>query len=217
MTTFGKSLVIFAVAVSFAFLGAAWVTLRGGPNWDAEVAALPEYTIQKDDTKWSVTDRDTGKSVPVASSTIQAAAVAAAREDLDKKQQAEIKKLKDDAEKYKKATAELRKYNEADVKALQARIQELSSQLAEVDKNILSLSNEVVKRSQDAQAIRAEAAKRREDVYRLQRELEEIRVDNFRADDLQKKLQDQLARLNGVVLALESRNKQLHSEVNANN
>ena len=61
MTKFAKCLVVFAVGASFAFLGFAWVSMMGGPNWEAEAAALPGYAITKgDDGKWKVTERATG-------------------------------------------------------------------------------------------------------------------------------------------------------------
>jgi predicted RNase H-like nuclease (RuvC/YqgF family) len=215
MTKIGKCLVVFAVGASFAFLGFAWVSMMGGPNWDAEAAALPDYTIQKaDDGKWTVTERVGGASVSVQpSSTVEAAAIIAARDDLHKKQQTEIDRLKAETKEFRAGLAEVQKFNAADVKALAARVQELNQQLEGLNAKVLNLSNDVVKRSQEAQAIRTEAAKRREDVFRLTRELREIRADNFRADDLQKKLRDQLVQLKGVELALESRNKQLRSEV----
>jgi predicted RNase H-like nuclease (RuvC/YqgF family) len=217
MTKFGKVLAVFTLFASFAFLGIAWVSFRGGPNWDAEAAALSGYTIQQaDGGKWTVTDRLTNQAVTVASSTVEAAAIVAARKDLDKKQNDEITALADQTDKYKKKLAAAKKYNTADVKALESRVTELTAQLNELNAKIVKLSADFVKRSQEAQAIRAEVTKRREDVFRLSRELQEIRTDNFRADELQKKLRDQLVRLDGVVAALESRNKQLRATVQPN-
>ena len=212
MTKFGKCLVVFAVGASFAFLGFAWVSMMGGPNWDAEVAALPDYTIQKSGEKWGVTERVNGQPVTVQRPSVQASAIIAARDDLQKRQEAEIKRLQDETKQFQTATAEIKKFDAADVKALEARVAELSQQLEGLNAKILALSNDVVKRSQEAQGIRNEAARRREDVFRLTRELREIRADNFRADALQKRLKDQLVQLSGVELALESRNKQLHRD-----
>jgi predicted RNase H-like nuclease (RuvC/YqgF family) len=213
MTKFGKCLVVFAVGASFAFLGFAWVSMMGGPNWDAEAAALPEYTIEKSADKWTVKERVGGAAVSVPRSTVEASAIVAAREDLQKKQEAEINRLQQETKDFQAATAEVRKFNAADVKALEARVAELNGQLEGLNTKIMNLSNDVVKRSQEAQAIRTEVTKRREDVFRLTRELREIRADNYRADDMQKRLHDQLVQLNGVELALKSRNKQLRSEV----
>lgn len=216
MTKLGKCLVIFVVGASFAFLGFAWVSMMGGPNWNAEAAALPGYAIEKGEGpegKWSVTDRVTGKSVPVKSPGVQASAVVAAREDLEKKQREEITALQKQTDDYKAKLANVRKFNEADVKALEARVKDLTGQLDELNAKILKMSSDVVKRSQDTQAVRAEAAKRREDVFRLTRELEEIQADKFRSDELQKKLNDQLVQLNGVLTTLESRNKQLRQQL----
>jgi chromosome segregation ATPase len=213
MTKFGKCLVVFAVAASFAFLGFAWVSMMGGPNWDAEAGALPGYAIQKSGDKWTVNERVGGATVSVQRSTVEAAAIIAARDDLQKKQEAEIKRLNQETKEFQTATAEIRKLTAADLKALEARVAELNKQLEGINSKILSLSNDVVKRSQEAQAVRTEATKRREDVFRLTRELHEIRADNFRADALQKRLHEQLIQLNGVELALQSRNKQLQSDV----
>jgi predicted RNase H-like nuclease (RuvC/YqgF family) len=213
MTTIAKCLVVFAVFASFAFLGFAWVNMMGGPNWDAEAASLPDYTILKNGDKWTVTERVGNATVSVPRASVEASAVIAARDDLQKKQQAEIDRLKKQTKVYKDRTAEIKKLNEADVKALEARVAELHKQLEGLNAKVLGLSNDVVKRSQEAQAIRTEATKRREDVFRLARELREIRADNYRADELQKRLRDQLVQLNGVELALETRNKQLQSDV----
>jgi chromosome segregation ATPase len=213
MTKFAKCLVVFAVFASFAFLGFAWVAMMGGPNWDAEAASLSDYTIQKSGDKWTVTERVGGASVNVSRASVEAAAIIAARDDLQKRQKAEIDRLTSETKEFKAKAAEIRKLNAADVKALEARVAELNQQLEGLNTKILSLSNDVVKRSQEAQAIRTEATKRREDVFRLTRELKEIRADNFRADEMQKKLRDQLVQLNGVELALEIRNKQLRGDV----
>jgi predicted RNase H-like nuclease (RuvC/YqgF family) len=213
MTTIAKCFVVFAVFTSFAFLGFAWVSMMGGPNWDSEAAALPDYSIQKTGDKWEVKERVGGGTVNVPRASVEASAVIAAREDLQKKQQAEVDLLTKETKAYKDQTAEIKKLNAADVKALEARVAELHQQLEGLNTKVLGLSNDVVKRSQEAQAIRTEATKRREDVFRLARELKEIRADHYRADELQKRLRDQLVQLNGVELALESRNKQLHSDV----
>jgi len=214
MTKIAKCLVVFAVGASFAFLGFAWVSMMGGPNWDAEAASLPGYSIAKgDDGNWKVTERATGQAVTVSKPTVHAAAILAARKDLADKQQAEIKNLQGPTEAYKKKLEEAKKLNAIDTKAMEARVQQLNTQLQELNTKILQLSGEVVKRSQDAQAIRTEAAKRREDVFRLTRELTEIRTDDARSEELERKLRDQLVRLEGVIANLESRNKQLRDAV----
>jgi hypothetical protein len=210
MTKFAKCLVVFAVGASFAFLGFAWVSMMGGPNWDAEAAALPGYEIAKSqDGKWTVKDRTTGQNINVAPATVHAAAIVAARKDLADKQDAEAQKLGTPTATYKKKLAEAQKLNQTDVKAMDARVQQLNSQLVDLNTKILGLSGEVVKRSLDAQAIRTEAAKRREDVFRLTREVSEIRTDHFRSEELERKLRDQLVRLDGVIANLENRNQQL--------
>jgi hypothetical protein len=216
MTKLGKCLVVLAVGVAFAFLGFAWVSMMGGPNWEAEAAALPNYAFQKSEgpaPKWSVKEADTGENVNVPAVGTQAAAVIAARRHLQQKQQAEIDRLQKETESYKQKLGQVRAMNETDVKALAARVEELVGQLAALNDKILSLSNEVVKRSQEAQALRTEVTKRREDVFRLTRELDEIRGDQFRADELQKKLHDQLTRLEGTLATLEERNGQLRRQV----
>jgi chromosome segregation ATPase len=212
VTKFGKCLVVFIVAASFAILGFAWVSANGGPNWDAEARALPEYTIEKSSGKWSVTDRETGTAVSVQQPSVEAAAVLAARKDMKTKMDKEAAELKTDTDACRAKLVKARNDNEADVNALEARVKELNEQLTTLDDKILGLSNEVVKHSQDAQAIRTEVAKRREDVYRLSRELEELRGDKFRADQLASRLRDQLYRLAGVVMTLETRNRQLRAQ-----
>ncbi len=211
MTKVAKCLVVFAVGASFAFLGFAWVSMMGGPNWAAEAAALPGYEfIKGDDGRWKVTDRATNQAVNVsASPTVFASAILAARKDRADKQEAEAKSLATPTANYKKKLDEAKKFNEIDVKAMEARVQQLNTQLQDLNAKILQLSGDVVKRSQEAQLIRSEATKRREDVFRLTRELSEIRTDHSRSEELERKLRDQLVRLDGVIASLESRNKQL--------
>ena len=214
MTKFAKCLVVFAVGASFAFLGFAWVSMMGGPNWDAEAAALPGYEFTKaEGGSWTVRDRATGQAITVKSPTVRASAILAAREDLAKKQDDETQKLSVPTAKYKKNLADAQKLNQVDTKAMEARVQQLNTQLENLNAKILELSADVVKRSQDAQAIRNEAAKRREDVFRRTRELAEIRTDQFRSEELERKLRDQLVRLDGVIASLESRNQQLREAV----
>lgn len=214
MTKFAKCLVVFAVGASFAFLGFAWVSMMGGPNWEAEAAALPGYEFVKgDDGHWKVTDRATGQAITVNPATVRAAAILAARKDRADKEEAEAKALGPLTEKYKKELAEAQKFNAADVKAMEARVAQLNTQLQELNTKILALSGDVVKKSQDAQAIRTEATKRREDVFRLTRELSEIRTDHARSEQLERKLRDQLVRLDGLIASLESRNKQLREAI----
>jgi outer membrane murein-binding lipoprotein Lpp len=214
MTKFAKCLVVFAVGASFAFLGFAWVSMMGGPNWAAEASALPGYEFTKgEDGRWKVTERTTGQNVTVSSPTVRADAILAARKDLAAKREAEIKSLKDPTEAYKKKLDEAKKFNAADTKAMEARVKQLNTQLEDLNAKILGLSGDIVKRSQDVQAIRDEAAKRRADVFRLTRELTEIQTDHFRSEDLERKLRDQLVRLDGVIASLETRNKQLREAI----
>ncbi len=211
MTKVAKCLVVFAVGASFAFLGFAWVSMMGGPNWAAEAAALPGYEFVKgDDGHWKVTDRASGKAVTVSNSpTVLASAILAARKDRADKEEAEAKSLAAPTASYKKKLDEAKKFNQIDLKAMEARVTQLDAQLQDLNTKILQLSGDVVKRSQEAQLIRSEATKRREDVFRLTRELAEIRTDHSRSEDLERKLRDQLVRLDGVIASLESRNKQL--------
>jgi chromosome segregation ATPase len=214
MTKFAKCLVVFAVGASFAFLGFAWVSMMGGPNWTAEASALPGYELAKgEDGRWKVTERASGQAVTVKSPTVRASAIVAAREDLVKKREEEIKTLNEHTATYKKKLAEAKKFNEADTKAMEARVKELNAQLDSLNAKILGLSGDLVKRSQDVQLIRDEAARRRADVFRLTRELTEIQTDHARSEELERKLRDQLVRLDGVIAGLETRNKQLREAV----
>src|SRR5205823_2167592 len=115
-----KCLVVFAVGASFAFLGFAWVSLIGGPNWDAEAAALADYSIEKEnapDGKWSVKERTAGRTVTVPAPSVQASALIAARRDLKAQQDAEATKLEAETKSYKEKLAEVQKQNQADIKA----------------------------------------------------------------------------------------------------
>jgi chromosome segregation ATPase len=186
--------------------GGAELGCRGGRS-----SRLPD--LQGDDGKWKATDRATGKALTVKSPTVRASAILAAREDLESRRKAEIDSLAGPTAAYKKKLAEAKTLNEIDTKAMEARVKQLNAQLEALNTKILALSGEVVKRSQDAQAIRTEATKRREDVFRLTRELSEIRTDHFRSEELERKLRDQLVRLDGVIANLENRNKQLREAI----
>ncbi len=214
MNIYGKILVVFTAAASITFLGATAISLLGGPNWSAEAAELPGYTIEEvagEKPTWKVTERVSGQNIPVTKSEVHAAAIIAARKhlgtELDKKTQANNAKTTE----LKNQLAEAVKLREMDIEAMKKREAELAAQLEEVNQKIVTTQTETVRKSQEAQSIRAEAGKRRGDVYRLKRELEEIRAEQYTANEQLKQLRDSLIRLDGVIQPLERRQKQLEN------
>lgn len=219
MNKFSKPLVVFTAAAAFAFLGFTAVSKVGGPNWQFEAEQLsPTYTIEEVESEtgstWKVTDNVTKQAVSNPKPEVHASAVIAARKHLDAAQKKEIADLNAktaDAKAKLEAAVNLRGTDE---KAMEARFQELSAKLDEVNKQILDARAETVRKSQEAQAIRAEGERRRGDVFRLERELQEIQADLFQAVEHQKYLRDQLERLNGMVGPLERRHQQLEEALN---
>ena len=206
MTTFSKIFTVFITLASLSFLGFAWVTFVGGPNFQADqVEQLPEYVFEKstDGKKvtWAVKTRRTLETVSATPPTLPGVVVAA-RKDFDQKLQDEItglekqiKVLEGDGGKI----AEARKLIEVDLKGLDTREKELQSELDARRAEIKEKTDEGIKKSQDSQAVRAEAARRREDVFRLLNQLEEIRTDYYRAVEQARKLADQLVRIRGSI------------------
>jgi len=219
MNKYSKPLVVFTAAASITFLAFSAVSTVGGPNWDAEAELLPDYKIEAvegETTTWKVTNNRTGQAVSTTAPEVYAAAIIAARKDIDKLQGAEIARLNEETTEVKARLAEAIKLREADVQAMAQREANLSAQLDAVNKKILDTQNAAVAKSQEAQAIRADAEKRREDVYRLKRELEEIKADRYQALEHQKKLQDYLTRLEGVIGPLERRQEELEQATKTN-
>ena len=215
MNKYSKSLVVFTAAASITFLGFSAVSLVGGPNWSAEAALLPDYSIEAvegDKVTWKVTERLTAQNVPVQKSEVHAAAIIAARKHLGTKLDNEAKSLTAKTQEARTKLAEAVQLREADMAAMKKRETEMAAQFEAVNQKSLDTQNQSVRRSQEAQAVRAETEKRREDVFRLKRELEEIRADLYRAVEQLKKLQDHKIRLDGVIAPLERRQEQLNTK-----
>ena len=215
MNKYSKPLVVFTAAASITFLGFSAVSLVGGPNWSAEAALLPDYSIEAvegDKVTWKVTERLTGANVPVQKSEVEAAAIIAARKHLGAKLDNEAKSLTAKTQEARTKLTEAVKLREADTAAMKKRETEMAAQFEAVNQKSLDSQNQAVRKSQEAQAVRAEAEKRREDVFRLKRELDEIRVDLFRTVEQLKKLQDHKIRLDGVIGPLERRQEQLKTK-----
>lgn len=215
MSTISKTLVVFITAASLAFLGFAAVNLLGGPNWEAELQQLTEYSVEKSDgpiPEWTLTHRRSGEKV--TSSRILAQLVAEALKDQTRRQQEEITRLNENIPKVQRSIEQATALNARDRQAMQTREVALAGLLQETNR----LANEAalagINKYRQAMAVRAVAERRREDVFRLREQLAELDVETYWLVEQKHRLQDLLIQYQGVNQRLYNRSNQLRRLLN---
>jgi chromosome segregation ATPase len=216
MRSIGKVLAVFTAFGSLAFLGFAWVTAAGGPNWRAEAIDLREdYVVDNPEggaayAVRSVRDADQfSKSSPLLPEV-----VIAARKHKATRQQEQIRELEEQIEGVKTELTNVEQFIRVDLAALAQREAELVAELTALNEQISALTQQGIEKAQAAYESQAEAQRLRNDVARLKTQLDEIRTDRHRAETQQAKLKDLLIRYESQLNALERRNQQLKSTTN---
>ncbi|MFK7821825.1 MAG: hypothetical protein AB8G99_24210 [Planctomycetaceae bacterium] len=209
--TFNKVLSVFVAVASMVFLGLIVAYTAGGVNWSAEIQAndLSEYSFQLsegEDAKWTVTGPN--GPMPSVPKARLADAVVKARKDLDSRQKAELRMLRDEIPNVDADLNAIRELKQIDTDAMTRRQAEVKSYLAELHKDVLQQSDIVTKRVRETTDTRTEAENRRKDVYRLTNELEVLRTDRARLVGLRRELADELLRLQIHLNSLKQRASQ---------
>lgn len=215
MNTISKTLVVFITAASLAFVGFAAVNLLGGPNWEAELQLLTEYSYEKSDgptPEWTLTHRRSGDTV--TSSRILAQLVAEALKDQTRRQQEEITRMQDEIPGRQRALELAQTVNARDRQAMAGREQALATLLAETNRLANEASLAGINKYRQAMAVRAVAERRREDVFRLREQLAEIDLETYRLIEQKRRLQDLLIQYHGVNERLYKRHNQLRKQLN---
>lgn len=213
----GKVFVVLTTFLSIAFLGFSFAAKIAGTNWDGEAVALEKYTIEKNvnekETTYTVKSIiEHVKQEPLSkTSKLLPEVIVAAYNHEATQLNALIQELEPLPEQLKKRQDELTAQQKVDLKAMEAREQELAKIFEQQVKTLQDLSVEGDKVAQEALAVWKEEELRREDVARLRNHLEELEVDQFQSLEQKKRLQDELSRLRGVLARLQRRNTQLKS------
>jgi len=217
MTTISKTLAVFAAVAAVAFMGFAAVTVVGGPNWEAEMAASDigeDYVFEKavsadGKVTWSAKVRRTQEAIPVSKPGVAASAVIAVRQKVANDQKSQLQRIEKLLPSLETGTKQAQTLMAADQVAMKKRLDEMTAELKSIQQQLDAASKKFVKKASETQSKQTEAANRREDVFRLQAEYNEIRTDRDRILRMTKELEKRLIRLNGDVARLERRNQQL--------
>lgn len=214
-TQISKVLAVAATTLSLAFLGFAFTVFLAGPNWRAEARDLPDYAFERapgDPPTWTVTHRVSGETVASGANTL-AEAVVQAHNDLQSRQQEELRQLDEQISNTESQIETSRELIAADRDAFDQRAAQLQDELNTLQQQIDQVASQVAARSQEAQDLQSEIRRRREEVLRLQNVLAELETDSFRAGQQSKELQDLLVRLKDQVRRLKQRNEQLQEQL----
>ncbi len=210
----GKVLVVLTTFLSVAFLGFSFSTRIAGTNWEGEAAALDKYYVEKNvnekETTYTLKDKINQESIK-ANSKLLPDVIAAAYNHEATQLNEKIQALEPLPDQLKKRQDEITAQQKVDLKAMEAREQELQKIFLAQAKTIQELSVEGDKIAQEALTVWKEGELRREDVARLRNHLEELEVDQFQSLEQKKRLQDELSRMRGVLARLQRRNVQLKS------
>ncbi len=219
MTRISKVLVILCVAVSLSFLGAAAVSVLGGPNWEKEALQATDFVFEQSSgpqPQWSAKERISGESVGPTSPVLAEVLIAAyraknakLRERLEGAQG--VRKIDDEIATLEKFLDEATALIETDRKAMRAREDELAAEYARIQATIEDLSNQGMDRTRQAIATRQETGLRREEVFRVRDQLREIRADTYRIVEQIGSLHDLLERLTSQVERLKRRAARLQA------
>lgn len=212
---FGKVFVVLTTFLSIAFLGFSFSARIAGTNWEGEAEALEKYYVEKNvsekETTYTVKDKLNPEAAIKANAKLLPEVIVAAYNDEATKLNEKIQALEPLPDQLKKRQDEIVAHQKVDLKAMEARGQELQKVFEQQVKTLQELSVEGDKVAQEALAVWKEEELRREDVARLRNHLEELEVDQFQSLEQKKRLQDELSRLRGVLARLQRRNTQLKS------
>ena len=211
----GKVFVVLTTFFSVAFLGFSFVARIAGTNWKGEADSLENYYVEtvpvdKSRPTYTVKDKVTGEPVKAGSKLLPEVILAAYTHEITQLND-KIQALEPQPDQIKKRQDEITAHQEQDLKAIEAREEELKQEFEKLAKTIVDLSVEGDKVGQEALGVWEEGKLRREDVARLRNHLEELEVDQFQSLEQKKRLQDELSRLRGVLARLQRRNVQLKS------
>ncbi len=215
----GKVFVVLTTFLSVAFLGFSFSARIAGTNWEGEAAGLENYFVEtvpvdKGRATYTVKNKATLEPVKAGSKLLPEVILAAYTHEItqlnDKIQNLEARPETNPV-KIKERQDEIKAHQKQDLKAIEAREEELKQEFDKLAKTIADLSVEGDKIGQEALKVWEEGKLRREDVARLRNHLEELEVDQFQSLEQKKRLQDELSRLRGVLARLQRRHVQLKS------
>lgn len=187
--------------------------VSGKVKWSAS-ARRPRPTVEQ--------GRVTGyEEVSIEADTpLLASAIVKARKDLKQQQDEQIAALEQRIDGHTDAQGRkipglrqqidhARALQQADLKAMEARLDELNQVLEAAHEEVNRLSRELIRASEEVVRKRGEARRRREEVDRVQHQIKEVQADIYRLTEQRKTLEDTLVRRRGIADRLERRRQQL--------
>lgn len=109
-------------------------------------------------------------------------------------------------------TSDVRKWNPADMAAMDARAVVLSNQLKALNEEYLLLSKATIAKHQETQAVREEVERLRAETTQLLAQLDSLRAERGAAEADEKRLKDLLVQAEGMLQRAEQRKEQLKAD-----
>ena len=165
----GKVFVVLTTFLSIAFLGFSFAARISGTNWEGEAEALEKYYVEKNvnekETTYTVKDKINQESIKANAKLLPDVIVAAYNHEATQLNE-KIQALEPLPDQLKKRQDEITAQQKVDLKALEAREQELQKVFEQLVKSLQDLSVEGDKVAQESLAVWKEEELRREDVAR---------------------------------------------------
>jgi hypothetical protein len=214
ITRIAKILTVFMTTVSILFMGVAVAIHSSGPNWQADIQALPDYDFKYnggESPTWTVKRREANSPALITSPSLPAV-IGKAYDDLAARNKDVTDKAVQPVQGLQTQIADIKATVAVDKVALETRMNALSQTLKDVNKTVSDLALEGDKLTRQANSIREEARDRREDKNRLLRQLQQIEADHFHLAAQERRLLDTMFQLTGELRRLQIRNRQLSEQ-----
>lgn len=214
-TNVGKVLSVVTAVASVMFLGFVSVAVFGGPHWEAEARKIEGYTFtqtpatETQSAQWTVA-KHVGAGNFQPSPVIEPVIVAALTDKVNE-ERTELQALEARVSPLEQRIAAANTAITADLAALDARVKELETALADKRAEVQATAEQVEMKAIEVQKVETRVEARREDVLRLAAEVEELRVDNYRIQQIQQQLQDLIQQLDASLERTQRRHDQLNA------
>jgi hypothetical protein len=217
-----KVLAVFTAIVAVTMMAVALSTWVVAPDLRAEMntSAMLNYTFDVsagENPQWTVTRRfsinpqDPDERGAVGTFPNGYDALIKAHQDYRTQLTSRASAMSAETATLTAQAADFKARQDQDLQAMEARIQALNRELADLSVRLRTKSDELQGLSVEGRQIREETAQRRTDVVRLRHELEEVRTDLYRLTAIRRDLMDRLLRTEIENQELTDRTTQMNS------
>jgi len=210
ISSLGRVLAVLVAMFSVAFMAFAisrWATV---PDWASEARELEDFRLTRTEGEtpsWSASTRRTGETF--ATSTNIAEVLEEMYQRATQDAQEEIRGYEAEVPETQSEIDEAKASIAADDVGVQNRVNQMVSKLETMESQVQQLTSQAERQKAEAQKLQQQRERRRSDVYRTREELAQAEEDTFRAQQLQTELTDMIRRVEGSVVKLQTRQRQL--------